>query len=91
MTQYVKVFPKDTCLEIAKVVRGPKSNKMNDDELLMYLSDNLFGRIWEVDSIAETIVVKIQCATEALKWQILPYFCEKIFMSEQNELGKPLF
>ena len=72
----VEVFDKATCLRIAK--QFPYNTECDDEEhLLYYLPDRIFGRSHEVDYIAECVVVYDRSTTNG--WHIPPYFIAKMW------------
>ena len=78
----VKVLPKDKCLAIAKVVGHTGDD---DDELLAYLPDEVFGNTFDVDYCAEDFNCYAFEDRSKGHWAIPTYFCESVYLKVNHQ------
>lgn len=71
----VKVLPKEQCLAIANIIGHPGKS---DDEKLLYLPDEVFGRTYDVDYCAGEFNCYAYDDRRKGNWAIPSYFCETV-------------
>lgn len=81
MNLFVKVLPKEICLQISRIVNSPVEN---EEELLIYLPDYVFGKVFAVKYCEGTF--KIDDPDEPMGWNVPPYFCKLVDRDRLQEV-----
>lgn len=84
----IKLFSKEMCLAIAKVVRAEE--KLTDDELIEYLPDSLFGKTHRVKWCAGNYEVygEEEVDGRCSVWIVPTYFVEKAWRYATRDHSK---
>ena len=71
MNLFVRVLPKEICLQISRIVN---SSFENEEELLFYLPDHVFGKVFAVKYCEGTF--NIDDPDEPMGWNVPAFFCK---------------
>lgn len=81
MNLFVRVLPKEICLQIARIIGDPSENEAS---LLFYLPDHVFGKVFAVKYCEGTF--KIDDPDEPMGWNVPAFFCKFVDRDKPKEV-----